>query len=306
MFIRLRARSRPAFTLIELLVVIAIIAVLIGLLLPAVQKVREAAARTTCTNNLKQIGLAMQGYHGTYGYFPPGYTSAAAATDADGTGPGWGWGAHILPYVEQDALHRQITLANDIGHASNAAARVTSVKVYLCPSDSPPAPTFNAVNASGGTICPMAFANYVGMGGTYEVSEQPDSNNGVMLRNSKFRVTDITDRTTNTLMCVERQSKLSPATTWVGAVTNCVNPPLVAGFDDEMPQTLVLTNTSEAGENRTPNNPLGHVEDSSSRHTGGINALACDGSVRFVRDSIDPVTWERIGTRSGGEEVGDY
>src|SRR5262245_9085845 len=98
---------RRAFTLIELLVVIAIIAILIGLLLPAVQKVREAAARTKCQNNLKQIGLAMHNYHSAYDKFPAGYVSAAATVDGDGLGPGWGWGAFLLPYLEQEPLYRQ-------------------------------------------------------------------------------------------------------------------------------------------------------------------------------------------------------
>src|SRR5215213_4488319 len=112
---------RHAFTLIELLVVIAIIAILIGLLLPAVQKVREAAARTQCTNNLKQIGVAMHAYHAAYEHLPPGFTSAAPAPDAEGTGPGWGWAMHLLPFLEQDPLYRQANLKLDIAHASNAA-----------------------------------------------------------------------------------------------------------------------------------------------------------------------------------------
>ncbi|QDU20689.1 DUF1559 family PulG-like putative transporter [Urbifossiella limnaea] len=296
---------RRGFTLIELLVVIAIIAVLIGLLLPAVQKVREAAARTQCQNNLKQVGIAMHAYHGAYGYFPPGYTSGAPSPNAEGTGPGWGWGAHLLPFMEQEPLYRQANLALDISHPSNAAVRTTSLKGYLCPSDAPRAPTFTAVADGGAAICEVAFANYVGLGGVYEVTDNPDVNTGVLLRNSRFRVADITDGTSGTLMVVERTSRRSPMTTWVGAVTNSVNPPVTPGYDDEGPPTLCLTNVGEPDEGRTPNNPLVHVEDAGSQHTGGVNALYSDGSVRFIRNTISPVTWSALGTRAGSEVVTD-
>src|SRR5262245_43769881 len=129
-------RSRHAFTLIELLVVIAIIAILLGLLLPAVQKVREAAARLQCQNNLKQIGLAMHDYHDSNQWLPPGYAAAQGYVDGEtDTAPGWGWAAYILPYVEQDNVYRQIDFTQPV---QNSPMIQTVIKTYLCPSDQPP------------------------------------------------------------------------------------------------------------------------------------------------------------------------
>ena len=292
------------FTLIELLVVIAIIAILIGLLLPAVQKVREAAARMQCTNNLKQIGLALHGHHGDFERFPPGYASRLLVVNGEGLGPGWGWAAHTLPYLEQDNLFRQIDFSKDITIAAHAQVRVASLKVFRCPSDSPPADTCDVPTASG--VVKVAFANYVGMGGTFEVTAFPDQGNGCFHRNSKIRVGDIPDGTSNTIFVIERESKRSPRTTWVGAVTGSVNPPINPAYGDEGPPTLVLTNTGEAPEGRVPNNALDHVEDASSRHTSGVNTLLGDGSVRMIQNTINPATWQALGTRAGGEVVGDY
>src|SRR5215472_11978580 len=136
-----RRLPRSAFTLIELLVVIAIIAILIGLLLPAVQKVREAAARTQCTNNLKQIGLALHSYHDASNYFPPGYVDGNTdpnSTPDNDVGPGWGWATFLLPYLEQQNLYNQINLNAGIGIGSNAAPSQMSLKVYQCPADAYP------------------------------------------------------------------------------------------------------------------------------------------------------------------------
>ena len=295
------AHERFAFTLIELLVVIAIIAVLIGLLLPAVQKVREAAARAKCTNNLKQIGAAMHNYHSAHGHFPMGYQSRSLTQNGDGLGAGWGWSAFLLPYLEQDALHRGIDFTRDIADPYHATARTTVLPGFLCPSDSLGQLTFTAL-----PDCDVAFSNYAGLGGQFEVSDNPDVNTGVLLRNMHLRVTDIHDGSSSTMMVTERHKMRSPMTTWTGAVTGSVNPAVNPAFEDEGPPTLVLFNTGEAADGRTPNNPLMHVEDPSSRHIGGINVLFCDGSVRFVRDSVDPHTWAGLGSRDGGEVLGDY
>lgn len=211
-----------------------------------------------------------------------------------------------MPYLEQDNLHKQIDFKTDVANPIHAQVRVTSLNVFLCPSDTPTTPTFTVVAGGGSPVCDVAFANYVGIGGTFEVTGFPDSNTGVLLRNSRYRVASITDGTSSTVVVTERESRKSPMTTWVGAVTDSVNPPLNPAFEEEGPPTLVLTQTGEGAEGRSPNNSLGHVEDAGSRHPGGVNALFGDGSVRFIRNSISPFTWEALGTREGGEVVGDY
>src|SRR5438876_978733 len=146
-------RARSGFTLIELLVVIAIIAILISLLVPAVQKVREAAARTQCQNNLKQIGLAMHDYHDANKRLPPGYRATGNYVDgANDTAPGWGWATFILPQIEQNAIYQRLSLNQPV---PQSAAIQTIISIYLCPSDTYPPGPFPVTDAFGN---PMALA----------------------------------------------------------------------------------------------------------------------------------------------------
>jgi prepilin-type N-terminal cleavage/methylation domain-containing protein/prepilin-type processing-associated H-X9-DG protein len=283
-----RSGSRKGFTLIELLVVIAIIAILIGLLLPAVQKVREAAARLKCKNNMKQIGLALHSYHDRTERLPPGYASGVTAgTD---TGPGWGWAAHILPDVEQDNLFRQITLSTQITAAVHAAPRVQSLKVFLCPSDTEQ-PAFAVANTS----VSVAHANYVGVFGTNEIEDNPSAGNGTFFRNSRVRFGDITDGLSNTYVVGERSTDIALAT-WTGAIPGATVPLRRDPTEAEGHFLLVLGRGDHS-----PNAPESHIDDFFSRHAQGLNCLFGDGSVHSVSNGVNLNVWYAIQTRNGGE-----
>jgi prepilin-type N-terminal cleavage/methylation domain-containing protein/prepilin-type processing-associated H-X9-DG protein len=297
---------RPGFTLVELLVVIAIIGVLVGLILPAVQKVRQAAARMSCQNNLKQIGLALQNYHDGARNFPPGYVSDYDPAGND-TGPGWGWAAFLLPYVEQQNLYDSIRFDQPIEAPANAFARTQPVRAYLCPGDSPP-PTWvvQKYDLNGNpiaTLCSVASANYVGVFGT---TEPGVDGNGTFFRNSAVGLADITDGSSQTIVAGERWSRLAPAT-WVGAVTGASlfpppssqAPPIV-----ENASGYVLGHT---GDGNGPGAPDSHANQFASPHGLGANFLFADGHVSFLPASMNYPAYKALSTRAGGETVdGDY
>lgn len=297
---------RKGFTLIELLVVIAIIATLIGLLLPAVQKSRDAASRMNCQGQLKQIGLAALNYHDTAKAFPPGYTSSF---DSNGTdlGPGWGWNAYLLPYMEEQSLFNKINFSLSIEAPVHATVRTTSMKLLLCPSVVAPksfpvgakAPT----GALTSTICDLPSSSYTG---NFGVSEPGVDGEGIFYRNSKISLTDITDGTSHTLLAGERSSKYSE-TTWIGSVTGSkFSTPTgsLLGFEIIEPANFVLSHVGEMVNGAAT--PL-EINNFSSNHSGVVNYLFADGHVKSLSSSVDYKTLKALATRDGGEAVsGDY
>jgi prepilin-type N-terminal cleavage/methylation domain-containing protein/prepilin-type processing-associated H-X9-DG protein len=302
---------RSAFTLIELLVVIAIIAILIGLLVPAVQKVREAAARTQCENNLKQIGLAMHNYHGTYKRLPPGGDAKLFSAQA-----------FLLPYLEQANLFNTINFSVAPVSAGNSGPDAQVVPVFVCPSDPQ-----NALPDG------MAGNNYVWNYGS-DLQFFSSSTRGVfMFGNTKVTLLGITDGTSNTAaFCERRKGDFNNAV--VTPETDLMTPPGSPTTPDE---AATICNTFDASNPlyqwrsdfgaywiqtyhwtlyqhvNLPNSrscafpPANCAMSANSGHTGGVNLLLCDGSVRFVADSINTNTWRALGTRNGSEVVsGDY
>jgi prepilin-type N-terminal cleavage/methylation domain-containing protein/prepilin-type processing-associated H-X9-DG protein len=295
---------RRGFSLIELLVVIAIIAVLIGLLLPAIQKVRESAARTKCQNNLKQIGLALHAYHDRASGFPAGYESMPGPNNTD-LGMGWGWAEFLLADVEQGSLQQSIRTNLQISDPTNAQSRVLPLSIFTCPSE-PLTGTFAVVDDSGTPICDVARANYVAMNGVLGVTDDAFDNNGVFLRNKRMQIVEIPDGLSTTLFIGERCSSMSD-TTWVGSVTNGVVP--AKRYTDTADQlanaegapALVLAHGSR---DHLPNNPLVFDADATaSFHPLGVNFLFGDGSVRIINDSINGLVYEALLTRAGGEAI---
>ncbi|HTU90012.1 MAG TPA: DUF1559 domain-containing protein [Gemmataceae bacterium] len=329
-----RARqARYGFTLVELLVVIAIIAVLIGLLLPAVQKAREAASRAKCQNNLKQMGLAFHNYHDSFQSLPPGYYTVMPYVDGTtDTSPGWAWGAYILPYIEQASLYELYTSGSTFvtGGADVATffstTAATVVPTFLCPDDIlPPTPgTFLVTGADQATaICVLAPSSYAAVcggevtpggivyntDGTITITSVPTTaatGNGAFYRNSAVTLGSILDGTSNTVFVQERAFAHAMGA-WVGAPINgyCqegLYNPAYNGNPGQGAADLVLTHAS------TNNNPTSRVlDEASSMHVTGSNFLYGDGSVHFIRNilknSSDAVILSAMGTIAARDNV---
>jgi prepilin-type N-terminal cleavage/methylation domain-containing protein/prepilin-type processing-associated H-X9-DG protein len=308
----MRVRTpRIAFTLIELLVVIAIIGILLGLLLPAVQKVREAASRLKCTNNLKQIGLACHNYHDAHNALPSGYTTANSYFDGENdVSPGWAWGAYLLPYIEQGNLYQQIHFDQPVESAVNAAAVRQLVAIYLCPSDQTPPGPFGVADGFGAPLAQMAPSSYAACVGNDQDDVFAATGQGVFYRNSQIRFLQITDGLSQTVMIGEKTWAYAPGV-WAGVPNGAFMP---RGMGNHNPGNsslqapgLVLAHAHLIN---TTSDTDGGLDDFSSLHVGGANFLFADGSVHFIHSipgdtaagyTPDGIAFQALCTRANGD-----
>jgi len=312
-------RLRPAFTLIELLVVIAIIAILVGLLLPAVQKVREAAARTQCQNNLKQLGIALHSFHDSNGVFPAsGWTTAGPGNPA---GKYVGWRPLTLPYIEQENLQKLYDFHSNWWEGTNPVAAAVPVKTYRCPS-APNREVLAAVAKSPRPAMtfsnPLAVTDYEAIMGVQPGAINPHAGTelynagnrfSVMSRNSRTKMTVIGDGTSSTVMVVEcggrpvvyRDRRAQPGLS---------NDQGIGWADSEGPFSLdgAAAGGSAEGCGVACSAAMNAKNDNEpySFHSGGGNFLFADGHVQFLRDSLPLTTLAALCTMNAGEVVSNY
>lgn len=332
-----RSGSPRAFTLIELLVVIAVIAVLMGLLLPAVQSAREAARRTQCKNNLKQIGLAINSYEESNQVFPPSYCIG------DNTGGTWSIHARILPFLEQSNLLAKLDLNIGYGVPPNSTANVTETKVpvYSCPSDTNLTVRMSTSTPPGANHFPSTYAFN---GGTWKLFTHAATlaqggvpGNGAFAPNSKFRPGDFRDGLTNTL-CFSEVKAYTPNVGGTGTEGTDALPTSISSFtgtlspnghtewvDGKIHETGFTTTFPPNAKTLVGSPPvegdyisckergascLGKptyaAVSSRSYHSGVVNCVLMDGSVKSIADGINPLTWQILSGRNDGQVVGEY
>jgi len=304
---RLRARRQAGFTLIELLVVIAIIAILIGLLLPAVQKVREAASRAQCANNLKQIGLALHNYENINNGFPPSRTTGTVA------GAPWypyqhAWSAAILPDLEQDNVFKAYNYNANWNDPANYVAVQSQVAVFNCPSVpiGERQDTTITANPSCGDYSPInAIKDFVGINcfGLLRLTDKDDPRLiGALVRDHRTRIIDIQDGTSSTIMIAEDAGR--PQAYAAGGIVATVMPVIQQGgwADPGAPFSIDGSNPDGTIPGPCSLNCSNNSE-VYSFHSTGANVSFCDGSVHFLLDNMDLCVLAALSTRGGGEQV---
>lgn len=303
---RMNRSTACGFTIVELLVVIAIVAILIALLVPAVQYAREAARRTKCTDNLKQIGLAIHNYHDNNNAFPPGWIGVTGdEVDVNGLS-GFGWASMILPMMERGNLYYGLNFRTSMTDSDNSLAHETFIPSFRCPTDT--GPRFWEIGLAAGQTnddlpLELPTANYVGSFGSQDLHECENnapgencSSNGIFHLNSHLDMGGIKDGTATTLLVGERRSDTSGSlpfpwhTTWVGAAP---------GGEESFARIL-------ASADHPPNDPSLHFEDFSSWHDGGAIFVFCDGKVQFISDNIDEDVFRSLATTRGNDLIGDF
>jgi len=306
-------RPTTGFTLVELLVVIAIIGILIALLLPAVQAAREAARRSQCSNNLKQIALALHNYHGSAQVFPPSSTSGfgAGVWYYPGTGPTdprihlHSFASLLLPYLEQGNLAGQINYNVSSLDPANRAMASKILPFYRCPSYAGKDYSVDPLYVTTVGYDKFAIRNYAVLGARTVVGlSGAIPADGLMFPGSRTAFRDVTDGTSNTIAFCETREESSAV--WIDGTSAA----LAARWTD-------LTSPTFAGNtvsiNYTPYfpggvfpNSIGQMYGPSSFHPGGAQHAMVDGSVKFLSQTMDAGIYDALTTRAGGEVVGQY
>jgi len=297
----MNAQKRHGFTLVELLVVIAIIGILIALLLPAVQAAREAARRSSCTNNLVQLGIALHHYESALEVFPPGVVDAKGPIRNEATGYHMSWLVQILPYLEDSNTFKHVNFAVGVYDEKNAPVRKLTRSIMICPSDGQG--NLRRFRGSDGVETQIGANSYVGC---HHDAEAPIDaiNNGMLFLNSRISPRDVTDGSSYTLFVSEKR---------IGNV----DLGWMSGTRATLRNTGTLPNaTPEPGvpdrrggmapQEGLPANPL-FVGGFGAYHTGGANFVLVDGSVRFLSETIDKKAYEQLGHRADGKLMdGDF
>jgi prepilin-type N-terminal cleavage/methylation domain-containing protein len=282
-------QRRRAFTLVELLVVITIIGVLISLLLPAVQSAREAARRMQCSNNLKQLGLALHNYHSAIGCFPPGWICEYNSNGEVLATPEWGWIVFLFPYLEQENLYRQLRVGDRTLGAAYADTSFygqpllrTKLGMLRCPSDTTLDYLPSTLRPWGDTTFEPTTCNYAGVMGFFDVAGDIP-NTGLFSGNRSYKMRDMADGTTNTIIAGERHKRCDSAS-WAGA-------PIPTEANERGVYHVVgrvsvkLNNMLVVAPGQQPTYDCN--EGFGSGHPGGGHFLVGDGAVRFLTDSIN-------------------